>query len=314
MLPKVSIVIPVYNGDNYLKQAIDCALNQSYPNIEVLVVNDGSNDGGKTEQIALSYGDRVRYFYKPNGGVSSALNFGIKKMTGEYFSWLSHDDCYSEDKVLDGINLLLEFNQIGKKTVAFTGGHFIDSKSEKLYSFPKVFDDKCIYSGLETVQNMTLKGTLNGCCMLIPRDAFTEAGYFNEDLRYSQDTLMWYNIFLLGYNIISDNKDNVMYRFHGNQASQTRRDLYEHDAKYIAEVLAEPLMKADEKYMLYYQYVKRITKYQCKDAIEYMIRFANEHNLFSNKQKLYIKICMIKGAIRYRLSNLYKKLLILAKS
>ena len=74
---KVSIIIPVYNGSNYLKEAIESALAQTYDNVEVLVVNDGSNDGGATEQIALSYGERIRYFKKENGGVASALNVGI---------------------------------------------------------------------------------------------------------------------------------------------------------------------------------------------------------------------------------------------
>ena len=62
--PKISIVIPVYNGSNYLKKAIDCALSQTYGNTEVIVVNDGSTDGGETERIALSYGDRIVYFKK----------------------------------------------------------------------------------------------------------------------------------------------------------------------------------------------------------------------------------------------------------
>jgi len=60
--PKVSIVIPVFNGSNYLKEAIESALAQTYKNLEVLVVNDGSSDGGQTEQIAQSYGGRIRYF------------------------------------------------------------------------------------------------------------------------------------------------------------------------------------------------------------------------------------------------------------
>ena len=98
-LPRVSIIIPVYNGANYLKEAIDCALNQSYQNLEVIVVNDGSCDEGATRSVALSYGDRIRYFEKENGGVSSALNLGIREMRGEYFSWLSHDDKYEKDKL-----------------------------------------------------------------------------------------------------------------------------------------------------------------------------------------------------------------------
>ncbi len=88
MRPLVSIVIPVHNGSNYLNQAIDSALNQTYQRCEVLVINDGSSDGGKSEQIAKSYGDKVRYYAKENGGVSTALNLGIEKMRGSYFSWL----------------------------------------------------------------------------------------------------------------------------------------------------------------------------------------------------------------------------------
>ena len=65
--PLVSIIIPVYNGSNFLRQAIESALNQTYSNIEIIVVNDGSNDLGKTEEIALSYGSRIKYYKKENG-------------------------------------------------------------------------------------------------------------------------------------------------------------------------------------------------------------------------------------------------------
>ena len=95
----VSIVIPVYNGSNYLKEAIDSALAQTYSNIEVLVINDGSDDNNATHNIALSYGDKIKYYKKENGGVSSALNLGLTMMRGDYFSWLSHDDIYVEKKL-----------------------------------------------------------------------------------------------------------------------------------------------------------------------------------------------------------------------
>src|SRR6185312_14318520 len=95
----VSIIIPVYNGAQYLSEAIDSALAQSYQNIEVLVVNDGSTDAGATEAVAKSFGHSIRYFYKPNGHVASALNFGVGQMRGQYFSWLSHDDRYVPSKI-----------------------------------------------------------------------------------------------------------------------------------------------------------------------------------------------------------------------
>ena len=79
--PLVSIVIPVYNGANYMREAIDSALAQTYKNIEVIVVNDGSTDN--TDEIAKSYGDKIRYFKKENGGVATALNLGIREMRGE---------------------------------------------------------------------------------------------------------------------------------------------------------------------------------------------------------------------------------------
>jgi glycosyltransferase involved in cell wall biosynthesis len=83
--PLVSIIIPVFNGSLFMKEAIDSALNQTYANCEVIVVNDGSTDEGKTAHIARTYGTRIRYFEKPNGGCGSALNVGIANMRGAYF-------------------------------------------------------------------------------------------------------------------------------------------------------------------------------------------------------------------------------------
>src|SRR3712207_962084 len=111
--PKVSIVIPVYNGSDYLKEAIDSALGQTYEDIEVIVVNDGSNDGGQTEAIAKSYGDKIRYFSKENGGVASALNFGIKNMRVKWFTWLSHDDLFSQNRIEQDL-ILIEKNPEAK--------------------------------------------------------------------------------------------------------------------------------------------------------------------------------------------------------
>lgn len=311
--PKVSIIIPVYNGSNYLANAIECALNQTYKNVEVIVVNDGSTDDGKTEEIAMSYGDRICYHYKTNGGVSSALNYGIRCMTGDYFSWLSHDDAYSKTKVSDSIELLRTHNAVYKKVVAFTGGYFIDLYGDSLGNFPKYFEKSKMYSGIDVVNIMTKRGTLNGCCMLIPKEAFTDFGCFHESLRYSQDSLMWYRIFLGGYSLVCDNLPNVMYRLHRNQASQLRRDLYEHDSLVIAKLLAEPLGNIDPTGRVLMRYIMRLCKYQCDEAISYLSHYAIKNGYMNRKNNLLIWLHRIVGFFRYRLVKYLKKFLILLR-
>ena len=127
--PLVSIIIPVYNGSNYLEESINSALGQTYNEIEVLVINDGSNDNDLTHNIAVSYQKKIRYFRKQNGGVASALNFGISKMEGDYFSWLSHDDIYKPEKIEKQI-LFISKN----KKINIVGGNFESWAFEKSVS------------------------------------------------------------------------------------------------------------------------------------------------------------------------------------
>ena len=127
--PKVSLVIPVYKGANYMREAIDSALAQTYENLEIIVVNDGSKDGGATDSIARSYGDKIRYFSKENGGVSTALNLAIKNMKGEYFTWLSHDDIYLPNKVESQVNYLIENHLVGTKTILYADYALINDNS-----------------------------------------------------------------------------------------------------------------------------------------------------------------------------------------
>lgn len=307
---KVSIIIPVYNGSNFMRCAIDCALNQTYQNTEVIVVNDGSKDDGKTEEIALSYGDRIRYFPKPNGGVSSALNYGIANMTGDYFAWLSHDDAYTTTRIEDSVELLKAHGLLGKKYIGYTGGYFADAAGTKIKDFRHYFDRNRIYSGYEAMEMMTANGTLYGCNLLIPRSAFEEAGAFDESLRYSQDALMWYRIFLAGYGIVSDDLPNVMSRMHGGQVSHQRRDLFSHDALVIAKLLAEPLAKADGSGALLKKYTRRLTKYECTEAIDYLYNYADAHGYLGFKDRIELKVYRILGFFRYRIVKAAKKMLI----
>lgn len=95
----VSVIIPVYNADKYLKDAVDSILNQTYRNIETIIVNDGSNDNGYSDSIIREYGNRVKYFQKKNGGIADALNYAILHSTGEYIARMDQDDISFPDRI-----------------------------------------------------------------------------------------------------------------------------------------------------------------------------------------------------------------------
>ena len=181
--PKVSIIIPVYNGSKYMRGAIDSALNQTYDNVEVIVVNDASDDEGESAKIARSYGDRIRYFENAvNGGVSTALNLGIEKMTGDYFSWLSHDDYYYHDKVERQIEFLKDRED---KNVFLYGNYSLlqDGLITPITHNHVMLTRKPRYS--------LLRGCVNGLTVLLPKSIIDDIGEFNADLRTMQDYDYW---------------------------------------------------------------------------------------------------------------------------
>lgn len=94
---RVSVIIPCYRQARYLPEAIDSILRQTYSNIEIIVVNDGSDD--ETGEVAKSYGDRVRYVWKENGGLSSARNAGLAAANGEWIQFLDADDLIHPAKI-----------------------------------------------------------------------------------------------------------------------------------------------------------------------------------------------------------------------
>ena len=92
---KLSIIVPVYNGEKTIKRAIDSLLKQTVE-VDIIVVNDGSTDN--TESVVKTYSNsNIHYYYKKNGGISDARNFGISKVNTEFFGFLDSDDYVKED-------------------------------------------------------------------------------------------------------------------------------------------------------------------------------------------------------------------------
>ena len=99
MIPKVSIIVPVYNVQNYINRCLKSLVNQTLDDLEIIIVNDGSTDFSKEiiNKYMEKYQNKIRYFEKENGGLSSARNFGIKYATGKYIAFLDSDDYVEKD-------------------------------------------------------------------------------------------------------------------------------------------------------------------------------------------------------------------------
>lgn len=93
-MTKVSVIVPVYNTEKYLKKCLDSLVNQSLKDIEIIIVNDGSLDNSQNiiDEYASKYSDIIKSYKKKNGGLSDARNYGLKKATGEYIGFVDSDD------------------------------------------------------------------------------------------------------------------------------------------------------------------------------------------------------------------------------
>ena len=239
-LPKVSIIIPVYNGENYVSLAIDSALRQTYPNVEIIVVNDGSTDN--TDNICRSYGNRIKYIKKENGGVSTALNVGIENMTGQYFSWLSHDDLYYPNKVEVEIDYLMKNKLLDTDTILYSNYSIIDEFGN--FSFDVEFNSR--YLNRDSVYPM-LFGAIDGLSLLIPKKAFEKVGYFDKNLRCVQDYQLWYSMYKSGYKFVHVPEVTVSTRIHSKQVTNTSPRVAIEGNKYWVDLLNDFSNKDREK-------------------------------------------------------------------
>lgn len=219
-VPLVSIIIPVFNGARYLGRAIESALSQTYENLEVIVIDDGSSDEGKTRCIAEAYGRRITYVYKDNGGVATALNEGISRMRGNFFSWLSHDDMYYPGKIESQIQC---YEQLGRqKAIIYSHEDLIDEsdtvtrKALPFYQCDEPLPYRLMYDRF-----------IGGCSLLIPRTAFEDAGLFNPEYRTVQDYDLWFRMMAAGYEFTYCPITSGMSRQHELQDSRSKQELHQ---------------------------------------------------------------------------------------
>jgi glycosyltransferase involved in cell wall biosynthesis len=178
----VSIIMPVYNGEQYLKQAINSVLAQTYSQWELIVVDDGSNDG--TANIVKTYPDpRIRYFYQPNKGQAAALNRGLELAQGEYITTLDADDWYPAHSLYARANFLNQHPEIG---AAYGDGVYCNQAGESLLLFSQQMPNGISGDVFDMLIVSPFYGT--GATVLVRRDVLVEheIGY-DESIIWCQD-------------------------------------------------------------------------------------------------------------------------------
>ena len=189
MKPEVSIILPSYNYENYIGKTIDSVLNQSYPNWELIIIDDGSMDNSL--DVIKRYKDkRIHLFTQKNKGVSSTLNRGIRNSNGKYICFLDADDKYHPDK----LDAQVEYMNSGFDIVT-TQVQVIDDKDEEspIEHFKmtwNLYDKKEIF-GEDRVANFLYKNYFCKSSLMIRKELFNKYGYFDPRLITAYDLDLW---------------------------------------------------------------------------------------------------------------------------
>lgn len=209
-MSKVSIIIPLHNAESYIGEAVDSCLNQTYANIEVIVVENGSNDG--SWNIISNYKDsRISRFQIEASSATVARNYGYKKSTGNYIMFLDADDVLSNNKIEDQIKFI---EQYGESTIVscawgMFNNHVANAK----------FNKSLVWRNYEKpiewlIDSWTGGGMMQTACWLTHRNLIEKAGLWDETLKKNpnDDGDFFCRVLLKAERILFAEKSKVYYR------------------------------------------------------------------------------------------------------
>jgi len=266
---KVSVVIPVFNSERFLRESIESVFNQTWKNFEIIAIDDGSTD--KSLEILQQFSDKITVLSQPNQGLAAALNAGIKKIHGKWFKWFSPDDVLYPNAIETLVN---EAKKLPENTIVYSNWDLIDEQNKRLRSFSEsnyndlgVFDFNVrLLDGQQINVNTTL----------VPSILFKRECQFRQ---LDDPVAIDYDFFLnagiihdTGFHLIE--KILLQYRIHSKQLSHKN---IAKTLSYLSEVRSEvlsKLTKADKE-----NYLKTLEKYNktkpmSKKTMELGLKFA----------------------------------------
>lgn len=271
---KVSIIVPIYNVENYLKKCLDSLVNQTYKNIEIVCVNDGSTDNSLNivEEYKCNYPEIIKIVNKKNGGLADARNFGIDNCSGEYIGFVDSDDWVDLKMYENMLNLAL------------------DSEADVVVcDYTEVYSDEEVLIKDDSMNTKILYESLV-CNKLFKRELFEKVKIrFPLGLWY-EDNATTYKLLFLANKVIKD--DNYYYFYRRTRVgsimnSQNNKKIYDmHEiGKNLYEFFSKYELTKEEEAAIEYIFIKNILFRQIPKIVKY--EFPNIINMKKQLKKHY---------------------------
>ncbi|MEB0136028.1 glycosyltransferase [Actimicrobium sp. CCC2.4] len=187
-MKKISVIIPVFNGAQFIAETVRSVLRQTYKDYELIIVNDGSADG--TLEKLKEFGMAVNIISIPNGGVSNARNTGIKASCGEYIAFLDADDLWEENKLERQMKVFEQYPDVGFCCCNYVqennGVNHFDLFSD---DHALIIDAPMSESSVVTLINSNFVGTCSN--VIIRKSVLSQTGLFNTALKQAEDYDLW---------------------------------------------------------------------------------------------------------------------------
>lgn len=226
----VSIITPLYNGENYIAEAIQSVLSQNYPHFELLVINDGSTDHSH-DVISPFLGDkRIRYFEKENGGVASARNFALQRARGTWIGFLDQDDRWLPDKLTNQITAL---QRQPDAALIHSRQAYIDAGGNPINDYSKDWVDSLQGHCFSSLFNRNRIAVLT---VLLNKEVLISIGAFNEKTSMVDDYELWLRI-CYRYPIAFLDEVVAEYRLHDKNASYDHFRMERAELKALSSLL-----------------------------------------------------------------------------
>lgn len=245
----ISVVIPLYNKEMSILMTIQSVINQSYTDFELLIIDDGSTDGGGA--IAASYPDtRIRVIRQPNGGVCAARNRGIHEAKGEYIALLDADDQWDMKYLEEQMQMVANFPE-----AAMWGINFAELNEGKLIRKLETGLPDSYRGYVENYFSMPTRISDLFCSssVVIRKEVFNKVGYFDERIRYSEDIDMWYRI-ISNYQVAFYDRYMVHYLYDAENRTMNRTRLLKYWLPYYVDKYKDPLFRHNK---VFYRWIMR---------------------------------------------------------